>query len=104
MRAGQKLIKQRQYAAVRQLLKCVGESGTATRNDCDALILSCVSVAEKIPADVSDGSILKIVEQQRRRIITPMFSVLVLIQAKELESLILETKSTESKVVPFDYL
>lgn len=69
VRAGQRLVRQRQYGAVRQLLKCVGESGTATKNDCDALILSCVSVADKGPAD-----------------------------AKELESLILETKSTESKI------
>uniref|UniRef100_A0A671YJ79 Zinc finger FYVE domain-containing protein 26 n=1 Tax=Sparus aurata TaxID=8175 RepID=A0A671YJ79_SPAAU len=59
VRAGQRLVRQRQYGAVRQLLKCVGESGTATKNDCDALILSC---------------------------------------AKELESLILETKHTESKI------
>lgn len=72
MRAGQRLIRQRQFGAVRQLLKCVGESGTATRNDCDALILSCVSMAEKGPAD-----------------------------AKELESLILEIKSTESKIKAF---
>ncbi|XP_070834596.1 zinc finger FYVE domain-containing protein 26 isoform X2 [Chaetodon trifascialis] len=69
VRAGQRLVRQRQYGAVRQLLKCVGESGTATKNDCDALILSCVSVADKCPAD-----------------------------AKELEGLILETKSTESKI------
>uniref|UniRef100_A0A3B4V2U8 Zinc finger FYVE domain-containing protein 26 n=1 Tax=Seriola dumerili TaxID=41447 RepID=A0A3B4V2U8_SERDU len=66
-RAGQRLVRQRQYGAVRQLLKCVGESGTATKNDCDGLILSCVSVADKTPAD-------------------------------ELESLILETKSTENKI------
>ncbi|XP_034015732.1 zinc finger FYVE domain-containing protein 26 [Thalassophryne amazonica] len=69
MRAGQRLVRQRHYGAVRQLLKCVSESGSATRNDCDSLILSCVSSAEKIPAD-----------------------------AKELESLILETKSTENKI------
>ncbi|XP_075964862.1 zinc finger FYVE domain-containing protein 26 isoform X1 [Anarhichas minor] len=69
VRAGQRLVRRRQYGAVRQLLKCVGESGTATKNDCDALILSCVSIADKGPAD-----------------------------AKELESLILETKSTESKI------
>ncbi|AWP16085.1 putative zinc finger FYVE domain-containing protein 26 [Scophthalmus maximus] len=68
-RAGQRLVRQRQYGAVRQLLKCVAESGTATKNDCDALILSCVSIADKAPSD-----------------------------AKELESLILETKSTESKI------
>lgn len=54
VRAGHRLIKQRQYGGVRQLLKCVGESGTATRHDCDTLILSCVSAADKIPADVSD--------------------------------------------------
>ncbi|KAK5886858.1 hypothetical protein CesoFtcFv8_017850 [Champsocephalus esox] len=69
VRAGQRLVRQRQYGAVRQLLKCVGESGTATKNDCDALILSCVSFADKSPAD-----------------------------AKDLESLILEAKSTESKI------
>lgn len=68
-RTGQLLIRQRKYAAVKQLLKCVGESGTATKNDCDSLILSCVSSADKAPAD-----------------------------AKELESLILEIKNTESKI------
>lgn len=52
-RAGQRLVRQRQYGAVRQLLKCVGESGAATKSDCDALILSCISVAEQAPADVS---------------------------------------------------
>lgn len=61
-RAGQRLVRQRQYGAVRQLLKCVGESGTATKNDCDALILSCVSIADKGPADVSDRSLLRIVK------------------------------------------
>uniref|UniRef100_A0A8B9HD90 Zinc finger FYVE domain-containing protein 26 n=1 Tax=Astyanax mexicanus TaxID=7994 RepID=A0A8B9HD90_ASTMX len=68
-RVGQRLVRQRQYQAIRQLLKCVGESGTATKSDCDAIILSCVSVAEKIPAD-----------------------------AKELEALILESKTAENKI------
>lgn len=68
-RAGQLLIRQRKYGAVKQLLKCVSESGTATKNDCDSLILSCVSCADKAPTD-----------------------------AKELETLILEIKSTESKI------
>lgn len=72
VRAGQRLVRQRQHGAVRQLLKCVGESGTATRNDCDALILSCVTIADKTPAD-----------------------------AKELESLILDIKSTENKIQAF---
>ncbi|KAM6912964.1 zinc finger FYVE domain-containing protein 26 [Xenentodon cancila] len=69
MRAGQRLVRQRQFGAVRQLLKCVGESGTATRNDCDVLILNCLSIADKGPAD-----------------------------AKELETLILEIRSTENKI------
>ncbi|XP_072314504.1 zinc finger FYVE domain-containing protein 26 [Eucyclogobius newberryi] len=68
-RAGQLLVRQRKYAAVKQLLKCVGESGTATKNDCDSLLLNCVSSADKAPAD-----------------------------AKELESLILAIKSKESKI------
>ncbi|XP_039897877.1 zinc finger FYVE domain-containing protein 26 isoform X2 [Simochromis diagramma] len=72
VRAGQWLIRRKQYTSVRQLLKCVGESGTATKNDCDALILNYISCAEKGPAD-----------------------------AKELESLILEIKSTESKIKAF---
>ncbi|XP_037550750.1 zinc finger FYVE domain-containing protein 26 [Nematolebias whitei] len=69
VQAGHRLVRYRQYGAVRQLLKCVGESGTATKNDCDALVLSCVSAADKAPAD-----------------------------AKELEGLILEIKSMETKI------
>lgn len=60
VRASQRLTRQRQYGAVRQLLKCVGESGTATKDDCDALILSCVSIADKGPADVSDRNFLTV--------------------------------------------
>ncbi|XP_061825020.1 zinc finger FYVE domain-containing protein 26 isoform X2 [Nerophis lumbriciformis] len=69
VRAGQRLVRHRKFGAVRQLLKCVIESGMATKSDGDALILSCVAVADKGPAD-----------------------------AKELESLILETKSPENKI------
>lgn len=53
IRVGQRLVRQRQYPSVRQLLKCVGESGTASKHDCDAIVLSCVSIADKSPADVS---------------------------------------------------
>ncbi|XP_056616274.1 zinc finger FYVE domain-containing protein 26 isoform X2 [Triplophysa dalaica] len=69
IRVGQRLIRQRQYSSVRQLLKCVGESGTASKHDCDAIVLSCVSVADKNPAD-----------------------------SKDLEALILESKSAENKI------
>ncbi|XP_062851780.1 zinc finger FYVE domain-containing protein 26 [Trichomycterus rosablanca] len=72
MRVGQRLVSQREYQAVRQLLKCVGESGTATKQDCDAIVLNCVSAADKNLAD-----------------------------AKELESLILECKTTENKIKGF---
>nr|AHH02828.1 zinc finger FYVE domain-containing protein 26 [Danio rerio] len=69
IRVGQRLVRQRQYSSVRQLHKCVGESGTASKHDCDAIVLSCVSVADKSPAD-----------------------------AKELETLILECKNPENKI------
>lgn len=63
MRAGQRLVHQRQFGSVRQLLKCVGESGSATRNDCDLLILSFLSIAEKGPADVNG-------KKKRKRFLT----------------------------------
>ncbi|XP_057714797.1 zinc finger FYVE domain-containing protein 26 isoform X2 [Corythoichthys intestinalis] len=69
VRAGQRLVRHRKFGAVRQLLKCVRESGTATKSDSDELVLSCVEAADKGAAD-----------------------------AKEVESLILETKSTEIKI------
>ncbi|XP_015206656.2 zinc finger FYVE domain-containing protein 26 isoform X1 [Lepisosteus oculatus] len=68
-KAAKRLVKQRQYKEIRQLLKCVSESGAATKNDCDDIILSCVVAADKGPAN-----------------------------AKELESLILEMKNTDSKI------
>lgn len=56
VRAGQRLVRHRKFAAVRQLLKCVNESGTATKSDGDALILSCVEAADKGAADVRHRS------------------------------------------------
>ncbi|XP_077395120.1 zinc finger FYVE domain-containing protein 26 [Festucalex cinctus] len=69
VRAGQRLVRHRKFGAARQLLKCVSESGTATKSDGDALILSCVEAADKGAAD-----------------------------AKEVERLILEAKSAEIKI------
>ncbi|KAM6961382.1 zinc finger FYVE domain-containing protein 26-like isoform 4-T4 [Aplochiton taeniatus] len=54
IRAGQRLVRLRQFSAVKQLLKCVGESGTGTKNDCDSIILSCVSIADKGPTDAQE--------------------------------------------------
>lgn len=95
-------MRQRQYGAVRQLLKCVGESGAAAKGDGDALILSCISVADQAPADVS----AQITGTRKRHKATsadlglPLVLPLVLSasQAKELESLVLEAKSSENKV------
>ncbi|XP_041121838.1 zinc finger FYVE domain-containing protein 26 isoform X1 [Polyodon spathula] len=68
-RAVKWLVKHRQYREIRQLLKCVSESGAATKNDCDNIILSCIEAADKVPSE-----------------------------AKELDSLILEMKSTDNKI------
>ncbi|MBN3313649.1 ZFY26 protein, partial [Atractosteus spatula] len=68
-KAAKRLVKQHQYKEIRQLLKCVSESGAATKNDCDDIILNCVVAADKGPAN-----------------------------AKELECLILEMKNTDSKI------
>ncbi|TSV02061.1 Zinc finger FYVE domain-containing protein 26 [Bagarius yarrelli] len=69
IRVGQRLVCLREYQAVRQLLKCVSVSGPTTKHDCDTIVLSCVSASDKNPAD-----------------------------AKELEALILESKSPENKI------
>ncbi|XP_064421077.1 zinc finger FYVE domain-containing protein 26 isoform X2 [Latimeria chalumnae] len=63
------LVKQRQYKEIKQLLKCVFESGAAAKNDCDNIILSCIEVADKGPSE-----------------------------AKELDNLILEIKNVDSKI------
>ncbi|XP_039598163.1 zinc finger FYVE domain-containing protein 26 isoform X1 [Polypterus senegalus] len=68
-KAGKRLVKQQQYKDIKQLLKCVSESGAATKNDCDNIILGCIEVADKGPA-----------------------------HAKELDSLILEMKCPGNKV------
>ncbi|KAG2457601.1 ZFY26 protein, partial [Polypterus senegalus] len=51
-KAGKRLVKQQQYKDIKQLLKCVSESGAATKNDCDNIILGCIEVADKGPAHV----------------------------------------------------
>ncbi|KAK7904153.1 hypothetical protein WMY93_016760 [Mugilogobius chulae] len=55
-RAGQLLIRQRKYGAVKQLLKCVSESGTATKTtakELESLILEIKSTESKIKAYLS---------------------------------------------------
>ncbi|MGH0143881.1 UNVERIFIED_CONTAM: hypothetical protein FKN15_044643 [Acipenser sinensis] len=56
-RAVKRLVKHRQYLEIRQLLKCVSESGAATKNDCDNIILSCIEAADKVPSEVRAPSI-----------------------------------------------
>lgn len=68
-RVGQRLVRQRQFGAARQLLKCVGESGAATKSDCDSIVLSCVSVADKGPADVRAKAGFRIVKRCRCKLV-----------------------------------
>uniref|UniRef100_A0A8C5G0J9 Zinc finger FYVE domain-containing protein 26 n=1 Tax=Gouania willdenowi TaxID=441366 RepID=A0A8C5G0J9_GOUWI len=57
MRAGQRLVRRQQYKAVRQLLKCVSESGSATKNDCDTLILNCARELESLILEIKSSEI-----------------------------------------------
>ncbi|XP_043930003.1 zinc finger FYVE domain-containing protein 26 [Protopterus annectens] len=68
-KAAKHLVTEHQYKEIKQLLKCVMESGEATKQDCDDIIFRCTEVADKGASE-----------------------------AKELESLILEIKSIDIRV------
>lgn len=51
-KVAKQLVKQQKYSEIRQLLKCVSESGVAAKNDGDAIILNCLSEFKNIPAEV----------------------------------------------------
>lgn len=46
------LVKQQKYSEIRQLLKCVNESGVAAKNDGDIIILNCLDEFKDIPSEV----------------------------------------------------
>ncbi|XP_030415647.1 zinc finger FYVE domain-containing protein 26 isoform X6 [Gopherus evgoodei] len=51
------LVKQRNYSEIRQLLKCVNESGVAAKNDGDIIILNCLDEFKDIPSEDLDNLI-----------------------------------------------
>lgn len=53
------LVKQQSYSEIRQLIKCIKESGAADKNDGDNVILSCLDEFDSIPAEVKLAYFLK---------------------------------------------
>lgn len=51
-KVAKQLVKLQKYSEIRQLLKCVSESGVAAKNDGDTIILNCLSEFKNIPAEV----------------------------------------------------
>ncbi|XP_074853319.1 zinc finger FYVE domain-containing protein 26 isoform X2 [Carettochelys insculpta] len=51
------LVKQQNYSEIRQLLKCVNESGVAAKNDGDNIILNCLHEFKDIPSEDLDNLI-----------------------------------------------
>uniref|UniRef100_A0A8C4VAJ4 Zinc finger FYVE domain-containing protein 26 n=1 Tax=Falco tinnunculus TaxID=100819 RepID=A0A8C4VAJ4_FALTI len=48
-KVARQLVKQQKYSEIRQLLKCVNESGVAAKNDGDNIILNCLNEFKNIP-------------------------------------------------------
>ncbi|XP_064514413.1 zinc finger FYVE domain-containing protein 26 isoform X4 [Pseudopipra pipra] len=53
-KVAKQLVKQQKYSEIRQLLKCVNESGVAAKNDGDNIILNCLNEFKNIPAEGFD--------------------------------------------------
>uniref|UniRef100_A0A8C0ERH3 Zinc finger FYVE domain-containing protein 26 n=1 Tax=Bubo bubo TaxID=30461 RepID=A0A8C0ERH3_BUBBB len=58
-KVAKQLVKQQKYSEIRQLLKCVNESGVAAKNDGDNIILNCLNEFKNIPAEVSLSCIIQ---------------------------------------------
>ncbi|KAM4778676.1 zinc finger FYVE domain-containing protein 26 isoform 8-T8 [Cyanocitta cristata] len=56
-KVAKQLVKQQKYSEIRQLLKCVSESGVAAKNDGDNIILNCLNEFKNIPAEDLDNLI-----------------------------------------------
>ncbi|KAB1277758.1 Zinc finger FYVE domain-containing protein 26 [Camelus dromedarius] len=48
-RAARQLVEREKYSEIRQLLKCVSESGMAAKSDGDAILLNCLEAFKRIP-------------------------------------------------------
>ncbi|XP_071600514.1 zinc finger FYVE domain-containing protein 26 isoform X3 [Heliangelus exortis] len=56
-KVAKQLVKQQKYSEIRQLLKCVNESGVAAKNDGDNIILNCLNEFKNIPSEDLDNLI-----------------------------------------------
>ncbi|XP_051476159.1 zinc finger FYVE domain-containing protein 26 isoform X2 [Apus apus] len=56
-KVAKQLVKQQKYSEIRQLLKCVNESGVAAKNDGDNIILNCLNEFKSIPPEDLDNLI-----------------------------------------------
>lgn len=48
-RAARQLVEKEKYSEIRQLLKCVSESGVAAKSDGDTILLNCLEAFKRIP-------------------------------------------------------
>uniref|UniRef100_A0A8C5L3R0 Zinc finger FYVE domain-containing protein 26 n=1 Tax=Jaculus jaculus TaxID=51337 RepID=A0A8C5L3R0_JACJA len=56
-RAARQLVEKGKYSEIRQLLKCVSESGMAAKSDGDAILLNCLEAFKRIPPQELEGLI-----------------------------------------------
>ncbi|KAF6352835.1 zinc finger FYVE-type containing 26 [Rhinolophus ferrumequinum] len=56
-RAARQLVEREKYSEVRQLLKCVSESGMAAKSDGDTILLNCLEAFKRIPPQELEGLI-----------------------------------------------
>nr|XP_036858515.1 zinc finger FYVE domain-containing protein 26 isoform X2 [Manis javanica] len=56
-RAAQQLVEREKYSEIRQLVKCVIESGMAARSDGDTILLNCLEAFKRIPPQELEGLI-----------------------------------------------
>ncbi|KFO24196.1 zinc finger FYVE domain-containing protein 26 [Fukomys damarensis] len=56
-RAARQLVEKEKYSEIRQLLKCVSESGVAAERDGDTILLNCLGAFKRIPPQELEGLI-----------------------------------------------
>ncbi|XP_066244143.1 zinc finger FYVE domain-containing protein 26 [Saccopteryx leptura] len=56
-RAARQLVEREKYSEIRQLLKCVSESGMAAKSDGDTILLNCLEAFGRIPPQELEGLI-----------------------------------------------
>ncbi|XP_069344138.1 zinc finger FYVE domain-containing protein 26 [Eulemur rufifrons] len=56
-RAARQLVEKGKYSEIRQLLKCVSESGVAAKSDGDTILLNCLEAFKRIPPQELEGLI-----------------------------------------------